>query len=114
MTAVPAFAMEKVVADIMAYTKRKPGKWKGKAGSHAPVVTVRGNKVTIETKHGMSKKHYIVQHQLLSASGKVLGEKIFSPSDKPISTYTLKEKHEELYALSICSLHDQWGTEVTV
>ena len=112
---VPLAAMENVVAGIFAYSKRKPGKWEGKAKSHAPIVTVKGDTITIETKHGMSEKHYIAKHTLLSESGKVLGEKYFSPTDKKaISTFKLTTKHEELFALSLCNLHDEWVTEVTL
>ncbi len=98
------------------YTAENPGKWAKKVGGHAPIVTVEGKKVTITVKHSMSFKHYIVRHTLVSADGKVLGEKTFFPQDKkPESTFELPEKHSaRLYATSFCNKHDFWLTEFTV
>lgn len=95
------------------YTKKNPGKWSKKAESHAPKVNVEGKKITITTKHPMSKKHYIVRHTLVSPDGKVLGAKTFYPSDKKaISTYGLPSNHwPKLYVTSFCNLHDLWVTE---
>lgn len=114
-TAIPAIAKENSVKNIFAYSASEPGRWEGKAGSHAPVVSVDGNKVTIETKHGMEEMHYIVKHSLVTSSGEVLGEQVFFPSDKKaISTYEIKEKGMQLFALSFCNLHDLWVTEFSV
>jgi len=98
------------------YTKDNPGRWAKKAGAHAPIVSVEGKKVTITTKHGMSEKHYIVRHTLISADGKVLGAKTFYPSDpKPVSTYVISaEAGSRFYATSYCNLHDFWLTEFRV
>ena len=93
------------------YSKEEQGRWKGKAGSHAPVITVEGKKVTVETKHGMSEAHYIVKHTLLNAEGEVLGEKVFTSKDKALSTYELKEVPTSLVATSFCNLHDLWVSE---
>ncbi len=99
----------------IVYTAKDPGKWSTKVGSHAPVVTVDGKKVTIETKHGMSEKHYIVRHTLVSADGKVLGAKTFYPTDKPISTFELPAgAGGRLYATSFCNLHDFWLTGFSI
>ncbi|NIM97345.1 MAG: desulfoferrodoxin [candidate division Zixibacteria bacterium] len=99
----------------IVYTAESPGKWAGKAGSHAPKVKVDGLKVTITTKHPMSEKHYIVRHTLVTAEGKVIGEKTFYPSDKEaVSTYQLEAYHSpKMYATSFCNLHDLWVTEFT-
>lgn len=108
----PASAADNTKANIFAYSKKNPGRWAGKEGSHAPVVTVEGDKITIETKHGMSEGHYIVKHSLVTNTGEVLGENFFFPTDKKaISTFMIKGGHEELYALSFCNLHDLWVTE---
>jgi len=97
------------------YTKDQPGKWAKKVGSHAPIVTVDGDKVTIETKHGMSEKHYIVRHTLVSAGGEVLGDKTFRPSDdEAVSDYEVKAGAGTLYATSFCNKHDFWVTEFSV
>jgi superoxide reductase len=97
------------------YTAEEPGRWAAKVGSHAPEVKVDGLKVTITTKHPMSEKHYIVRHTLVTAEGKVIGEKTFYPSDKEaVSTYELEPYHgPRLYATSFCNLHDFWVTEFT-
>ena len=114
-TVLPASAADNSKANIFAYTQEHQGRWEGKAGSHAPVITIEGNKITVETKHGMSETHYIVKHSLLDANGNVLGEQIFFPQDKKaISTYVVEGKHSELYALSFCNIHDLWVTKFSV
>ncbi len=115
-TAIPAIAKENSVKNIFAYSADEPGRWEGKAGSHAPVVTVNGNRVTVETKHGMAEMHYIVKHTLVTASGEVVGEKVFFPKkDKQaISTYEIKGDHKKLFALSFCNLHDLWVSEFSL
>jgi len=95
------------------YTSEVQGRWAGKAGSHAPVVTKEGRKVTITTNHPMSEAHYIVRHTLVLADGTVVGDKTFSPSDsKPVSTFMLPEGYSsKFYATSFCNKHDFWLTE---
>ena len=94
------------------YTKDNPGKWAKKINSHLPVVSIKGDTVTIETKHGMSGNHYIVRHTVVSDTGKVLGEKTFYPTDKKaISVFIVKGKHTKLYATSFCNKHDLWVSE---
>ena len=95
----------------LIYSEDNQGKWKGKAGSHAPVVSVDGDKVTVATKHGMSKMHYIVRHTLVTGDGEVLGEKTFYPTDKPVSEFVVKGNYSELYATSFCNKHDFWVTK---
>ncbi len=112
---VPAFGSSTVFPKGIIYTKDNPGRWAKKVGSHSPIVTVKGKQVTIETKHGMSEKHYIVKHTLVSGDGKVLGEKTFYPTDKkPVSVFELEGKHSVLYATSFCNKHDLWVTEFSV
>ena len=99
----------------IVYTKENAGQWAKKVGSHAPVVTVEGDTVTVETKHGMSEAHFIVRHTLVLDNGTVVGGKAFTPRDKPVSTYTIPAGYKgELYATSFCNLHDFWLTEVKV
>ena len=76
--------MEKAKTDKLSsfpkgiiYTKENPGKWEKKVKSHLPVVTIKGEKVTVETKHGMSEKHYIVGIQLYLPKGKFLERRHF-------------------------------------
>jgi superoxide reductase len=59
------------------YTKDDPGKWGKKVGSHLPSITVEGSKVTLDTKHPMSAKHYIIRHTLVLEDGTVVGAKTF-------------------------------------
>ena len=109
---IPAMAKANTEANIFAYSKENPGRWEGKAGSHAPVITVKGDTVTIETKHGMAPAHYIVKHTLLSKTGEVLGERVFFTHDKKaVSSFKIKAGSSDYFALSYCNLHDQWVTK---
>jgi superoxide reductase len=110
-----AEALGHIPANII-YTKEQQGVWKGKDGSHLPIVTSTKEggvlKVTVETKHGMSDAHYIVRQVIISEAGEVLGSKTFSPKDKPISTHEIKVealgKSTNVFVTSFCSLHDLW------
>jgi superoxide reductase len=115
-TTIPLFAKQNTKANIFAYSKANPGRWEGKDKSHAPVVSISGKKVTIETKHGMHPAHYIVKHTLVSETGDVVGERVFFPETdkKALSHFELKGEYKELYALSFCNLHDQWVTKVSL
>ena len=96
------------------YTKENPGKWKGKAGSHAPQISVEGRKVTVTTPHPMTQGHYIVRHTLVLKDGSVAGEQTFFPvkDTKAVSTFELPEGYKSsFYATSFCNLHDLWVTE---
>jgi len=94
------------------YTARHPGQWAQKAASHAPVITVTGSSVQVETRHAMSPKHYIVRHTLVLADGTVLGGTTFTPVDKPISAYRLPSGYSGIIrATSFCNLHDLWLSE---
>lgn len=96
------------------YTRENPGKWAKKVGSHAPKVRVEDGKVTIQTVHPMTEKHYIVRHTLVTTDGKVIGAKTFYPSDKRAeSSYQVEAgAGSKFYATSFCNLHDFWLTEV--
>ncbi|WPD23038.1 MAG: desulfoferrodoxin family protein [Candidatus Electrothrix scaldis] len=99
----------------IVYTKDSQGQWEGKAGSHAPEVTVEKGKVSIVTVHPMTEPHFIVRHTLVLADGKVIGMKTFTAADKPESSFTLPEGYTgKAYATSFCNLHDLWVTEFTV
>ena len=100
----------------LIYTTAVPGRWAGKEGSHAPKVTVEGRKVTIVTPHPMNEAHFIVKHTLLTADGKFLGEKTFTPTTpKAESSYELPaDVKGAIWATSFCNLHDLWLTEFTV
>ncbi len=99
------------------YTEKQQGDWEGKAGSHAPKVSRKGTKVTLVTEHGMSERHFIVRHTLVSKDGEVFGTQTFYPNEdeKAISTHDLPENYRgKLYATSFCNKHDFWMTEFEV
>jgi len=97
------------------YTAADPGKWAGKEKTHAPLVSIDGDKVTIKTNHPFSEEHYIVRHTLLGSAGEVLGEKTFYPADgKAESVFELKGAMGLMYATSFCNKHDFWVAEFTV
>ncbi len=99
----------------IVYTKKNPGKWAKKVGGHLPSITIEGNKVTVNTDHGMSAKHYIVRHTLVSKDGETLGAKTFTPDDDATSSYTLPDGYKgTLYASSFCNKHDFWLAESKV
>jgi superoxide reductase len=97
------------------YTADHPGMWEKKIKSHAPIVKVQGNKIRISTNHGMTEKHYIVRHTLVTAEGEVVGETTFSPNDEEaVSYFVLPAGHTKLIATSFCNKHDLWLTEFSV
>lgn len=97
------------------YTKDNQGKWEGKAGSHAPEVTVDSGKVMVKTNHPISDAHFIVRHTLVLEDGTVVGAVTFTPKDTPESSYDLPAGYTgKIYATSFCNLHDFWLTEATV
>ncbi|MCK5662755.1 MAG: hypothetical protein KAI17_04670 [Thiotrichaceae bacterium] len=111
-----AFAASNSSLCNIVYSADNPGQWYKKVGGHAPKVSIQDNKITITTDHGMSEKHFIVRHTLVSESGKVIGGKTFSPSDEEaISSFVLpKCMGKKFYATSFCNKHDLWVTEFTL
>ncbi len=110
-------AMSKSVLKVpgIIYSESDQGQWEGKAGSHAPKVSVEGDQVTLVTEHGMSDKHYIVRHTLVTEAGEVIGQKTFYPSDeKAVSTFTITGLKGKMTATSFCNKHDLWITEFSV
>ncbi len=115
-TSSEVFAASGLKLPGIIYTADDPGQWAKKVGSHAPKVSVSGNKVTIVTKHPMTANHYIVRHTLVARDGKVIGSKTFYPSDaRAVSTYELPPGHgTQFYATSFCNKHDFWVTEFSM
>jgi superoxide reductase len=97
----------------LVYSKDLPQRWAGKAGLHAPKVTVEDGTVKIVTSHPMTEAHYIVKHTLVTPEGKVLGDKTFSFKDAVAeSSFTLPAGFKgPLWATSFCNIHDLWLTE---
>ncbi|MEE9613924.1 MAG: desulfoferrodoxin family protein [Thermodesulfobacteriota bacterium] len=100
----------------IVYTEAAQGKWEGKAGSHAPKVSVEEGKLTIKTEHPMTEPHFIVRHTLVTEAGEVIGEKTFTAGDEEAaSVFELPSGVEgKLFATSFCNLHDLWLTEVSI
>ncbi|BCS87131.1 desulfoferrodoxin family protein [Pseudodesulfovibrio sediminis] len=97
----------------VVYTADDPGMWAGKVKTHLPQVNVMDGKVTVETMHPQSQKHFIVRHTVVGMDGKVVGTQVFSPDKEPKSSYEIT-KRGEYYATSFCNLHDFWVTKFTV
>lgn len=98
----------------IVYTNANPGKWSKKIGSHAPLISIAGSKVTVTTAHPMSQEHYIVRHTLVLEDGTVAGAKTFYPMQdtKAVSKFELPTGYKaKFYATSFCNLHDLWVTE---
>ena len=116
ISAANVFASSHTTMTGVIYTKENPGKWAKKVGGHLPSINIDSNKVTIKTNHGMSKKHFIVRHTLVSEQGEVLGEKTFTPEDEEaVSSFELAASYKgKLYATSFCNKHDFWLAETQV
>ena len=116
VTSAPlVFAAGKPEYTNIIFTKANPGRWAGKEVLHAPQVTMMGSMVMVATKHPMSDKHFIVRHTLVLGDGTYVGDKTFTPADKPESSYKLPAGYKgKIYVTSFCNLHDFWLTEIMV
>jgi superoxide reductase len=115
-SSAPVFAGDPAPSHAgIVYTEQQQGKWQGKAGSHAPKVTVAEGKVSVVTEHPMTEAHFIVRHTVVLADGTVVGGKTFSAADKPESSFDLPADYKgKVCATSFCNLHDLWVTTFTV
>lgn len=105
------------MAGGLFYTKESPGRWKKKAGPHAPIIEKTYDGVRVTTGHPMKPgKHWIVKHVLLDSDFNFIAENVFDPTkDKaPISDFELSGQKGAVYALSVCNLHDTWLTAIEV
>ena len=79
---------------------------------HVPVVTVSGNKVTVQVGsvlHPMLPEHYIMWVYLQSEKG---GQrKCFKPGDQPIMEFTLIDD-KPIAAYEYCNLHGLWKSDI--
>lgn len=109
-TPAPAAACAGII-----YTEQQQGHWEGKAGGHAPKVTVVDGKVSVVTPHPMTELHFIVRHTAVLPDGTVIGAKTFTAADIPESSFELPAGYKgKACATSFCNLHDLWVTEFTV
>ncbi len=103
----------------LIHSARFPGEWKGKERGHIPVVTLHGLYATVETRHGMSPRHYIVRHTILRPeSGTVIAAHTYDPEmdTQARTTFLLPPQccSETLVATSFCNRHDLWVSAFVV
>jgi superoxide reductase len=99
------------MAGGLYYTKESPGRWKKKSGSHSPIIEKTNTGIQVVTGHPMKlNEHWIVKHILFDKDFNYINQTIFNPAkDKAaISNFTLSGHSGEIYALSVCNLHDSW------
>ncbi len=99
------------------YSAADEGQYAGKSGSHAPVISIAGSKVTITTNHVMTPEHYISLHAL-SGAARYFGAYEFGIKDLgegkvAVSTYDIGDYKGPLKAISVCNLHDIWMAEAS-
>ncbi|TCJ18493.1 desulfoferrodoxin [Parasulfuritortus cantonensis] len=110
-----AQAAEPAGMENVIFSDAQPGHWKGKQGTHVPVVEVSGDTIKVTTPHPMTEAHYIVSHSVVLPDGQLLGRKTFTSKDAPISTYTLPAGVKgPLTVTSTCNQHDWWIKTVTL
>lgn len=110
------------MAGGLYYTKDAPGRWEKKVASHAPIIETQPGAdgklaVRVETKHANDGiKHYIVKHVLLDNDFRFMAEHLFDPMENkhPESEFALDAYQGQLYALSVCNLHDTWLSAIEI
>lgn len=76
---------------------------------HVPVITVKGNEVTVDigsVPHPMTEEHYIGWVYIQTEKG--VQCKKLQPNDKPSVTFTLTEDDKIVRAYEYCNLHGLW------
>lgn len=79
---------------------------------HFPVVTVKGNKVSVavgSVEHPMTPEHYIQWIYLTTDKGFQI--KYLTPEDKPKATFELSGE-TPVAAYEYCNIHGLWKTEI--
>jgi superoxide reductase len=117
VTALPALGRAQAAdpAANLVFTADDPGHWAVGKRAHLPLATVDAGVLTVKTPHPMSELHFIVSHTVVLAGGQYLGRKTFTPTDMPVSTYTLPAGYTgKVTVTSTCNLHDFWTAAITV
>ena len=98
------------LAGSFYYTKNKPGNKESVVQSHAPLLEINENILSVSTPHEMKGyDHFIIKHIVLDKRFNIISEKIFDPSKEiPISKHNIIGYEDKLYVLSICNNHDTW------
>ncbi len=90
-----------------------PGTSDGAHEKHVPVVTVDGNKVTVqvgEVEHPMMENHYIQYIWLETDKGFM--QKDLKPDEKPCAEFILADGEKAVAAYEFCNLHGLWKKEI--
>lgn len=86
-----------------------PGTSDGAHEKHIPVVTIDGDKVTVDigsVEHPMVKEHYIQWIAIETTRG---SQRIkLTPADKPHAEFRLAQGEEFVSAYEYCNLHGLW------
>ena len=93
-------------------TELVPGTSDGAAEKHVPVVTVSGNKVTVNVgsdAHPMTDEHLISWIILETEDG--CQRKHLSSADAPEASFMLADGEKAIAAYEYCNLHGLWKTE---
>ena len=93
-------------------TELVPGTSDGAAEKHVPVVTVSGNKVTVNVgsdAHPMTDEHLISWIILETEDG--CQRKHLSSADAPEASFMLADGEKAIAAYEYCNLHGLWKAE---
>ena len=93
-------------------TELVPGTSDGAHEKHVPVVTVDGDKVTVEVgsvEHPMVEAHYI--QWIVLETGKGAQRAYLNPGEAPKAEFILAEGDEVVAAYEYCNLHGLWKAD---
>ncbi len=104
------YIMKGPLAGSLYYTDKKPGRWKDSIDSHRPIISKKGNQLTVTTNHEMRGfEHYIIKHIILDKEFNIISEILFDPSKSiASSSHDISGYSEKIFVLSICNQHDTW------
>ena len=94
-------------------TELVPGTSDGAAEKHVPVVTVSGNKVTVNVgsdAHPMTDEHLISWIILEAEDG--CQRKHLSSADAPEASFMLADGEKAIAAYEYCNLHGLWKADI--
>ncbi len=94
-------------------TELVPGSVDASLEKHVPVITVEGNKVTVEigsVAHPMIEEHHIEWIYLATENG---GQRVaLKPGDAPKAVFALADGEKAVAAYAYCNLHGLWKKDV--
>lgn len=102
------------------YSTQNEGIWTGKAGSHAPQVTVTALGIQATTPHPQGPEedpgHYVLCHFVEAADGTIFDFRVYTRFDTAGFTTALYVPETYIGSLTVyqyCTKHDLWATPVT-